>query len=419
MHATDPRSLTTIEPPQFLSRTLYWMRWATIGVVFLLVLLQPEVGRTRVPPWILIFLFVAYSLLTNWLQTWLPWSRFALWQAAVDLAMIGAIYYLQAKPGGPFFLLFFFAIACAAATLPLRLSLLYTAIAACTAVMIELSFVDVTAMSPQQYNLEARLAFLVLFGGGITVLLHGLLLQQQSFQVAREEAQRLTHLAEMREEFIATTSHDLRTPLTAARASLGMLSLSAIHHLREDEYELLENARRNVEWLNLLIDNLLAYNQLEAGTFHLECQPVDLVSVVHNAHALVQSLLRQKQQVVALELPETLPTKGDAQRLGQVLVNLLGNAYHHTPDGTHITISAIQTPQAIQLTISDNGPGIAPEKLETIFERFYQISLTARGSGLGLAIAKRIIELHGGQVWASSQLAVGTSFHLLLPSETE
>ncbi len=168
--------------------------------------------------------------------------------------------------------------------------------------------------------------------------------------------------------------------------------------------------------MNLLIDDLLAYNQLETGTLHLECQPVDLVLVVHNALALVQPLLRQKQQVVALDLPATLPTEGDAQRLGQALVNILANAHHHTPSGTHITISATRMAQAIHLTISDDGPGIAPVDLETIFERFYRVSPTTRGSGLGLTIAKQIIELQGGQMWADSQPSIGASFHLSLPS---
>jgi signal transduction histidine kinase len=107
---------------------------------------------------------------------------------------------------------------------------------------------------------------------------------------------------------------------------------------------------------------------------------------------------------------------GDQQRLEQVLVNLLANANRHTQTGTQITIEGRVVAHNVQLSLRDTGPGIPPEQLDKIFERFYRASHTHGGSGLGLAIAKAVVELHGGQMWAESQRGAGAVFRITLPS---
>jgi signal transduction histidine kinase len=241
----------------------------------------------------LILMLVGYNLLAEGLRRWLPWSHFVLGIAGLDLLAIGIVYFLRAEPGGPLFLLFCLTITCAAATLTVGLSLLYTTIVIGAVAALELTFISPAIALVRQYHIESRLTFLALLGMGMTVLYRSLILQQQAFQSVRDEAQRLSQLDEMREEFVATISHDLRTPLTAARASLGMLSLSAGAQLRSDENELLENARRNIERLHLLINDLLAFNQLAVGTFQLERQTVNLVDDTHYLKVYIQRL-RQK-----------------------------------------------------------------------------------------------------------------------------
>jgi two-component system CheB/CheR fusion protein len=219
-------------------------------------------------------------------------------------------------------------------------------------------------------------------------------------------------LQRMQEEFVATISHDLRTPLTAARAGLGLVEASVADRLRPDEGQLVSNARRNVERLGLLIDDLVTFNQLQSGTLEAERAPLDLRAVVTGAVAAVESLIREKGQTLEVTLRRALPTVGDARRLEQVLVNLLGNAYEHTPPGTRIAVSGRVADGEVVVTVADNGPGIPTERLEEIFGR-----TRARNgaSGLGLLISRRLTELNGGRLWVESPPEGGIAFHVALP----
>jgi PAS domain S-box-containing protein len=236
-------------------------------------------------------------------------------------------------------------------------------------------------------------------------------------QLAREQAEteRLAEIDRLRQEFIASISHDLRTPLTAARAGLGMVATSLGRRLRPAEQELVDNVKRNLAWLNLQIDDLLTLNQIEADVLHLNREPLDLRMVVTDALEAVYPLTKQKGQTLEVDLPEPLPTMGDTHQLGHVMVNLLANAHRHTPRGTQITVSGRTTASEVVVSVRDTGPGIPAEALETIFDRFHRLPSRERGSGLGLAIVKGIIELHGGRVWAERQPQGGATFRLALP----
>lgn len=229
-------------------------------------------------------------------------------------------------------------------------------------------------------------------------------------------------LDQLRETFISTVSHDLLTPFTAARAGLGMLETSVAARLRPDETALLRSIRHNTEYLGVMIDDLLAYNQVEAGVLHLDRKPFEMRTVVRDAVEVVQTLLAQKRQTVAIELAEPLPCNGDSRRLQQVIVNVLSNAYRYMPEGTHIVIGGTATATAIHLTVRDNRPGIPPDELEAIFRRFYRGGspsvMAAGGSGLGMAIARGIVGLHGGRMWAESAMGQGATFHIVLPCAT-
>jgi PAS domain S-box-containing protein len=216
-------------------------------------------------------------------------------------------------------------------------------------------------------------------------------------------------------EFIASVSHDLRTPLTAIRAAIVLLHVSLATGLGPEERTLLANARRNTEFLGGLVDDLLAFNELEAGALRLQRKPLDLRMSVADAVASVHPLMREKGQVLAVDLPQPLPVEGDPRRLQQAIVNVLANAYQHTLPGTQITISGALTPDVISLTVHDDGPGIPVEDLEAIFQRFHSARVTGGGSGLGLAIARSLVELHGGRLWAVSAPGRGSTFHMTLP----
>ncbi len=222
-------------------------------------------------------------------------------------------------------------------------------------------------------------------------------------------------LDRLREEFFASVSHDLRTPLTAIRASLGLLELSGDEALNVDQRGLLMNARRNTERLGGLINDLLAFNEIQAGTMAIDRLAVNLRAIVADAMAAVYPLMQQKGQAVELDLPGPMTVEGDPRRLEQVMVNLLANAHQHTPTGTRVTVSGRVAGDEVCLTVQDDGPGIPTAELEAVFQRFYRRAAGDGGSGLGLAIARGLVELHGGRIWAESDPGRGTAFHVALP----
>ena len=165
----------------------------------------------------------------------------------------------------------------------------------------------------------------------------------------------------------------------------------------------------------MLIDDLLAYNRLVAGTLRPDRQPLDLRAVVTDAMASVHPLIQEKGQTLEVDLPGQLAMSGDPRQVEQVIVNLLGNASRHTPRGTRIMISGRVVVGEVLLTVRDNGPGIPADHLERIFERFHRVHSAEAGSGLGLAIVSGIVNLHGGRVWAESEPGKGAAFHVALP----
>lgn len=220
----------------------------------------------------------------------------------------------------------------------------------------------------------------------------------------------------LRAEFIASVSHDPRTPLTAVRAALGLLETSAADRLASDERGLVDNARRNTERLGMLIDDLLAANQLETGTLSIERQPLDLRTVVARAMGAVHPLLREKGQTLEIDLPTSLPVEGDTRRLEQAVVNVLANAHYHTPEGSRIMLRGRLLGDEVVLTIEDDGAGIAERDLDRVFERYHRLAPERGGSGLGLAIARSIAEVHGGRMWAESAPGKGATFGLATPA---
>jgi signal transduction histidine kinase len=242
-----------------------------------------------------------------------------------------------------------------------------------------------------------------------------LTLERETATLARGESERLGEIDRLRDLFISSVSHDLRTPLTETRAGLGLVRTSASERLRPDERDLLDNARRNTERLGMLIGDLLAYNELEAGTLRLDRESIELRAVVTEAMSSVYPLIQEKGQTLEVNLPEPLPSEGDLRRLEQVVVNVLANAHRHTPEGTRISIFSRVSGAKVSLSVGDNGPGIPQGELEAVFQRFHRLGSARGGSGLGLAIARGIVELHGGRIYAESRPGEGATFHIFLP----
>jgi PAS domain S-box-containing protein len=234
-------------------------------------------------------------------------------------------------------------------------------------------------------------------------------------------AQDITELSlrRLHDEFIATVSHQLLTPLAAARAGLGLLESGAADRLGADERRLLGNIGRNVGRLGIHLNDLLTLNQLKSGTLTVAPVVLDLRAVVSDAMGVVYPLLQEKGQALAVDLPEPLPVAGDAEELTQAVINLLANAHRHTPGGARVTIAGRNAGGEVMLTVADTGPGIPAGAREAIFQRFHRLAIPggtpATGSGLGLAIVRGIVELHGGRAWAEGAPGGGAAFHIALP----
>ncbi len=413
-----PGASTPVTPAsyRFLTRSLGWLRWATIAALVLVMLARPATDGTGLPAWVLPLLFGAYVVIFDRVYNTLPWLTPFAWEAILDLLVASLIYFLGGEPGGPLRILFFLAVVCAVASMSLRAGLVYTAVVAVVMSAVDLALAGWSLTAENVREVGARLVLLALFGIGMAVLARRLVLEQEAAQLVRGEAQRLEELDRLRADFVSSVSHELRTPLTSARAGLGLLETSGIEQLRPDQRELLVNARGSIESLGILIDDLLTLNQLEAGALHLDREPLDLRAVVTDALSAVHPMMQEKEQVLEADLPELMPVEGDPRRLEHVVANLLANAHWHTPAGTRVAISGRVVAGEVLLSISDNGPGIPAGELENIFRRFYRVTSPDEGSGLGLAIAKNIVELHGGRIWAESRPGEGATFHVALPS---
>jgi two-component system, OmpR family, phosphate regulon sensor histidine kinase PhoR len=232
---------------------------------------------------------------------------------------------------------------------------------------------------------------------------------------------RLKQLESARQEFVANVSHELRTPLSLIKGYVETL-LDGAREDPEVATKFLQTIDRNAERLKLLIDDLLTVSELESGRVKLSLQAVPLSPVVAKVFEDFKARAAAKNIKLINEAPE-LAVCADADRLEQVLGNLIDNAIKYGLPKGNVTVGgrAIAGGQ-VEAFVQDDGPGIPPEALERVFERFYRVdkarSREQGGTGLGLAIVKHIIQNHGGRVWATSELGRGTIFYFILPQGT-
>ncbi len=231
---------------------------------------------------------------------------------------------------------------------------------------------------------------------------------------------RLTELDRLKDEFLTTVTHELRTPLTSIR------SFSEILH---DNPDLAGEQRRvflsivikESERLTRLINQVLDLAKIEAGRFDWQIVPLDMTSVISDAIAATSRLFKDRAVTLDADLPDGLPpVKADRDQIMQVVINLLSNAVKFSPQGTgRVAVRLESGDRGLTLSVSDNGPGVAPENQRLIFEKFRQVgdTLTAKppGTGLGLAICRRIVEHLGGKIWVESAAGRGSTFRFVIP----
>lgn len=233
---------------------------------------------------------------------------------------------------------------------------------------------------------------------------------------------RLKQLERTREEFVANVSHELRTPLSLIKGYVETL-LDGARNNPEVSERFLKIIERNTNRLDLLIQDLLTISALESGRMKLNLQPMDLRTVADKVLGDLHSKAEEKNVTLANELPE-LVLRADANRLDQVLANLVDNAIKYGRPNGKVTVSGRKLDDGrLEASVQDDGPGIPAEALDRVFERFYRVdkarSRDQGGTGLGLSIVKHIVQAHGGEVWAKSELGKGATFFFTLPTGQE
>jgi signal transduction histidine kinase len=255
-----------------------------------------------------------------------------------------------------------------------------------------------------------------------TIVLSAPPVQGVQVQILRDETD-LEAARRARDSVLGNISHEFRTPLAAQLASIELLRDGLKDMPPEAQQELLSNVERGVLRLMRLIDNLLESVRIEAGQDTIRQQPVDLLDVVLDARDLIAPLLRQRQLSVSIDDSGIgAIVRGDAQRLGQVFVNLLSNAAKFAPEGSTIRLGGQRIGARVDVWIEDDGAGVPDGSSSAIFERFQRGVGTepdAPGLGLGLWIVKSIVERHGGTIRMERTSEQRTRFTLSLPQEQE
>lgn len=255
-------------------------------------------------------------------------------------------------------------------------------------------------------------------------------------QKLRQSFEKLQALDKMKSNFLAMISHELRTPLTSVIGYSEMMIEGMAGDINEEQREYLETIKDKGESLLTLIGSLLDMSKMEAGAMQMNLQVFDTASVVEQARTSIVPQASKKRIQLEVDVPPDLPEyRADPDRLRQSLVNLMGNAVKFTPENGRIDVvvrawSGILPSEAggrfgpperdfVRFDVKDTGIGIPPDKLETIFNSFYQVDNTITreygGTGLGLSIVKRFMQAHGGDVEVNSEPGTGSTFSLLIP----
>ena len=232
---------------------------------------------------------------------------------------------------------------------------------------------------------------------------------------------RLREVAEMKEEFLALTTHDLRSPLTVISGVINFFTSGRLGALTPEQQHMVAMMERNTQSLIELVNDLLDASKLESGTLSLDLADVSLGDLIGELRETMMPLAREKGLALAVELPADLPpVRADRLKLRRVLVNLLSNAIKFTPRGGLVTLTAEGAGAGrLRVAVTDTGVGIPAEDLGRLFDKYEQARSRAtrseKGTGLGLYITKQIVELHGGEIHVASQVGRGSTFSFTLP----
>jgi K+-sensing histidine kinase KdpD len=238
----------------------------------------------------------------------------------------------------------------------------------------------------------------------------------------RERVHHLQQLEQMKSEFLFAVSHQLRTPLTSIKVSSDMLADPEMQIPEESQQRLIDTIKHSTRDLETYITTILDFARLENAKLQLKRELTDFNEVIHEVAEVLTPQIRLREQF--LELPAIdsgVLVNVDRHRVKQILSILIENAVKFTPQGGHISVRHQWSDAGLYIEVKDSGPGISLEEQQKIFDAYYQAKSRrprdADGLGLGLAVAKKLVELHGGQIWVESKPNEGAAFFFTLPTE--
>jgi len=238
---------------------------------------------------------------------------------------------------------------------------------------------------------------------------------KKELEIANRE---LKEMDETKLKFIGIASHELKTPLTAIKANIDFILSEKEGKVPENLRPYLLTIQRNTNRIQGTMDRMLDLTRIKSGSILLNKEPIILKEVVSGYINEIKPV--EKNLSIQVDIPDDLSVYADRDRLHDIFLNLLSNAFKFTTDGGEVFVIARKKGDYVLHEIRDNGIGIPEDKLKKIFEEFYQVEGGKHGgTGLGLAITKKVIEEHGGEIWVESQLGKGSTFYFTLPAYKE
>jgi signal transduction histidine kinase len=239
------------------------------------------------------------------------------------------------------------------------------------------------------------------------------------FREIEDKSRQIETASRHKSEFLANMSHELRTPLNAIIGFSEVLAERMFGEINDKQAEYLADILESGRHLLSLINDILDLSKIEAGRMELEPTTFDLPTAIESTLILVRERAHRRGITLGRTLdPRLAMIRADERKVKQVLLNLLSNALKFTPEGGRIDVRADMQDDETEISVTDNGVGIASEDQEAVFEEFRQVGTAAKkveGTGLGLAISRKFIELHGGRIWVKSQVGSGSTFAFTLP----
>ena len=245
---------------------------------------------------------------------------------------------------------------------------------------------------------------------------------EESNHELNEANEKLRELSDMKEEFLALTTHDLRSPLTVISGVINFFTSGRLGDMTPEQKNMVAMMERNTQSLIELVNDLLDASKLESGTLRLEVAAVELGPLVAELRETMLPMAKEKEIALEEHVAADLPAvSADRAKLRRVLVNLLSNAVKFTPTGGRIDVNAERDgDRAVRVSVTDTGVGIPPEDLARLFDKFEQARSRAtrseKGTGLGLYITRQLVELHGGHINVESEVGQGSTFSFTIPT---